>query len=56
MANPTGCGRPAKGSHPKDDTLPCGTRLYFGVDIHDRTTKVLLCTKCKEEHGEVQQG
>ncbi len=43
-----GCGRPAKGSDPKDSTLPCGTRLYWGVR-GDQTQTVLLCTKCKAE-------
>jgi hypothetical protein len=44
----TGCGRPTKGSHPNDDTLPCGTKLYLGADKSNRTESKLLCPKCKE--------
>jgi hypothetical protein len=45
-ATEQGCGRPAKGSDPKDSTLPCGTRIYWG-ERGNQTQTVLLCDKCK---------
>lgn len=44
----SGCGKLTKGTHPKDDLVPCGTKLYYGQDAKTRTEGVLLCTKCKE--------
>jgi len=43
------CGTLTKGNDPNDDLLPCGTRLYFGTDKKDKTERVLLCKKCKEQ-------
>lgn len=43
------CGRPSRGSHPKDDLIPCGTKLFFGTETHNRRQVVHLCEKCKAE-------
>lgn len=43
------CGRPTRGSNPKDDTIPCGTKLYLGTESSNRKQTVLLCEKCKAE-------
>ena len=43
-----GCGVLTKGNHPKDDLVPCGTKLWFVVDKKTVTETVLLCVKCKE--------
>ena len=42
-----GCGLLTRGTDPKDDTVPCGTKLWLGKDSKDRTEKVLLCEKCQ---------
>ena len=42
----SGCGKLTKGSHPKDDVLPCGTKLWLGEK--GRTEGVLLCAQCKK--------
>ena len=47
-----GCGRPAKGSHVNDSTLPCGTRVTFGTYKDTKTTRVLLCPLCKAKEGQ----
>jgi hypothetical protein len=44
-----GCGVLTKGSDPKDDPVPCGTRLWLGKDTKSRTESVLLCLKCQDE-------
>lgn len=44
---PTGCSKLTKGSHPKDDLIPCGTTLYLGVDREPKTIKIHLCPVCK---------
>jgi hypothetical protein len=44
----SGCGILTKGSHPDDDLVPCGTKLYFGTEKRERTEGVLLCPKCKK--------
>lgn len=43
----SGCGVLTKGTDPKDDLLPCGTRLRFGTDKKTYTEKILLCDRCK---------
>ena len=43
-----GCGVLTKGSHPKDDLIPCGTRLFFVQDKKTVNESVHLCKKCKE--------
>ena len=42
-----GCGLLTRGSDPKDDTVPCGTKLWLGKDAKSRTESVLLCSKCQ---------
>jgi hypothetical protein len=42
-----GCGVLTKGSDPKDDLVPCGTKLWLGKDAKSRVEDVLLCTECK---------
>ena len=41
-----GFGKLTKGSHPKDDALPCGTKLWLGEK--GRTESILLCAQCKK--------
>jgi hypothetical protein len=41
------CGRQVKGSHVNDDAIPCGTRLYYGLEIRLRTTAIVLCARCQ---------
>ena len=43
-----GCGVLTKGSNPKDDLVPCGTKLWFIQDKKTVTEAVHLCAKCKE--------
>jgi hypothetical protein len=38
-----------KGSDPKDDPVPCGTRLWFVKDKKTVYESVLLCLKCQDE-------
>lgn len=47
----TGCGVLTKGTHPKDDAIPCGTKLWFIVDKRTMKESVHLCKKCKEENS-----
>ncbi len=42
-----GCGKLTKGSHPKDDLVPCGTKLFFVQDKKTIKESVLLCERCK---------
>jgi hypothetical protein len=44
-----GCGKLAKGTHPKDDAVPCGTKLWFGRDKKAIIETIHLCKQCKEE-------
>lgn len=39
------CGRMTQGSAPKDDAIPCGTRLY--ANLKDQEPRVHLCAICK---------
>jgi hypothetical protein len=48
METEQGCRKPTKGNDPKDSTLPCGTRLYWG-ERGNQVPGVLLCAKCKAE-------
>jgi hypothetical protein len=42
-----GCGTLTKGKNPKDDLVPCGTRLWFIVDKRTVKESMLLCANCK---------
>ena len=46
----TGCGVLTKGSHPKDDLIACGTKVWFLVDKKTVKESVHLCLKCKGEN------
>jgi hypothetical protein len=43
------CGTLTKGTHPKDDMIPCGTKLWFIVDKKTTKESIHLCAKCKGE-------
>jgi hypothetical protein len=43
----SGCGKLTKGTHPKDDLVPCGTKLWLGEK--GRTESVMLCAQCKKD-------
>src|ERR1039458_1209574 len=45
----TGCGILTKGFDPKDDLVPCGTRLWFGKDTKTRREGILLCQECQRK-------
>lgn len=49
-----GCGRPAHGSHPDDDLLPCGVNIYTG-EPNNRNITPLLCPKCKQELADEEE-
>ncbi len=44
-----GCGKLTKGTHPKDDPVPCGTKLWFIRDKKTINETVHLCAACKEK-------
>ena len=37
--------------NPKDDAVPCGTKLRFIVDKKTTRESVLLCAKCEAKNG-----
>ncbi len=45
----SGCGKLTKGSHPKDDAIPCGTKLRFIADAKTVRETVHLCAECKKK-------
>jgi hypothetical protein len=47
----SGCGIPVKGSHKNDDSIPCGTKLIYGLKVDERREEILLCIKCKLREG-----
>ena len=50
----SGCGKLVKGSHPKDDAVPCGTKLRtFLSDRKTMIDTVHLCSKCRAEEETV---
>lgn len=42
-----GCGKLTKGNDPKDDLVPCGTKLWFIRDKKTVTETIHLCVECK---------
>jgi hypothetical protein len=43
-----GCGKLTKGNDPKDDLVPCGTKLWFVRDKKTVKESTLLCEKCQK--------
>ena len=47
----SGCGKLTRGTHPKDDLVPCGTQVWFIIDKRTVNETVHLCAQCKKENS-----
>jgi hypothetical protein len=49
-----GCGLLTK-RNPKDDVIPCGTKLWFVVDKRTVREDTMLCPKCNLKVAEASE-